>query len=897
MTINVSPTTPNPTHHVQFTDADGNTIGLITTRNGEPDPLAVTRSPVDRTAMKISQGNSEYGDLEPPYFAVAQQDWAGGLGNEELSKNAAAYYEAHNANTSRSGKVFAGPEAVLLRDDDIPMNWPATSLKWQSLGNAIAQKITIGADCPELDIESITLIAKRLTASATPGNITVHIQEDDGGAPSGTDSGCTFEATIAEELAEMDVYRVCAYATDYENLPHIDVAESTVLWIVIDTSTEYQVGLNEDTGDAFLEFIDEEWTAPAGDWRMVFVLNPLRNYSKVNLFMYRGMPYFTAKGPTGKYVCQRIGDRGAADDNTDHLDQLIDATQSWTVDEYAGAIVEIIGGEGFDEPVRRWRTIVSNTATELIVDEPWTIVHSETSTKYVIYGVLKTTNAWGEDKNLTKITDVLAASSGHLYIATGEEIYIYHEYIDTDAWDKEGPTEFGTNNQAVYLCETNNHLWRSKGNNPNVSKCELKAEYADPDPAFGDDIKCGDIAYPITGLEKYIDGSGLETLWVLKEEDAGFAKASEFTSIDVRELISARDSHNGRAHLVHGTYLYFGMGTRVQRYYKPQLDDLGPSHIPDSRIGYITKLRGYPGKVFAISQAAERGKTFYSTILMYDGGGWHEFYRAPNGVMIEDILPMVIPGDNPDWLLIAFSQNGATYAGNIGYIPLPSHNTDPTKDSHYAPQAPCFSFVTSQVDIAMKDIDKYAGRIKVVAECLPGNIIDASTPQTIYVDYMDNDPDEPEIPLRWENLGSVTLTQNAGRKLYEISAGDFGINARSFSFRLRAETKNADIQPVVYAFVVELIGRVSPKFAYSIPFIVTDDAIDLNGRGDDTPGADAKMALLDGWTGAGILRMNSVNPLHHGKSVFALPMTMREIGWDDTRQKRRYLGTMVVQDA
>jgi len=55
---------------------------------------------------------------------------------------------------------------------------------------------------------------------------------------------------------------------------------------------------------------------------------------------------------------------------------LTDSGKSWTIDEHAGKIIAITGGTG----VGQFRTIVSNTATEITVSEAWTTNPDATST-------------------------------------------------------------------------------------------------------------------------------------------------------------------------------------------------------------------------------------------------------------------------------------------------------------------------------------------------------------------------------------------------------------------------------------------------------------------------------------------------------------------------------------
>jgi len=279
----VSPTELAPKWDVTLTDGT-DSVGLILGGPGAggfvKDPRRIQRTPIQRTALKTSQGGNKYDDLEWPYMTIPQDDWSGGRGMLNFDDDASRYYDGNDCDTSIDGKVILGPLA------------------------------TTG------------------TAAFSGG---------------GTD------------------------------MPGIFFEYKGALYFV---------------------------SIPAGGTDSTIYIN---------------------------------GDRGAADANTGALTTLVDALKSWTVNEWAGAIVVLTAGPGADEP-KNWRTISSNTATALTVSPAWDVTHT-TSTEYII----TKTNIWTSQQAVSSpVTDV-AVSGDVVFFACGFDANtkVYREYRNTSGvWTK-----------------------------------------------------------------------------------------------------------------------------------------------------------------------------------------------------------------------------------------------------------------------------------------------------------------------------------------------------------------------------------------------------------------------------------------------------------------------------
>jgi hypothetical protein len=106
----------------------------------------------------------------------------------------------------------------------------------------------------------------------------------------------------------------------------------------------------------------------------------------------------------------------------------------------------------------------------------------------------------------------------------------------------------------------------------------------------------------------------------------------QIVEIPLEELGALSSPENGLGHCVNGTYLYFNLGEKIERYFNRTLDDIGPDRdegLPApgggvaSRQGIPKSLASYPGRVYAGIDAGVSGR---SSVLGLDGTAWHEIY-------------------------------------------------------------------------------------------------------------------------------------------------------------------------------------------------------------------------------------------------------------------------------
>jgi hypothetical protein len=133
---------------------------------------------------------------------------------------------------------------------------------------------------------------------------------------------------------------------------------------------------------------------------------------------------------------------------------------------------------------------------------------------------------------------------------------------------------------------------------------------------------------------------------------------------------------------------------------------------------------------------------------------------------------------------------------------------------------------------------------------------------------------------------------------------EFGLAGKRICIRLRFYTTDATQTPVLLAFVLEVVSRITVKRMYSLPARIADNDVNLLGQPDDIKTAEEKLALIDSWTNdatTSMLLMHAADPLFDNRLVFLQPtgerLQVQPATPEDGRQNRMYIVTLVAQDA
>lgn len=854
MTINVSPTISDPTHHISLQDKNGKKIGLILCDSQGNIAPRFAVNPVDRTALKTTSGASSYSDYQYPYSPITQDDWSGGRAALDFERDSTRYYDSFRMRTGRSNKAYHGPQE----------QWCTgyRSINQAVPGNVIFHTLTATKRITALRFQASAtftaaiawIIAKR---KGEPSALTISIHSDSSGVISTQLSSVTVASTrLPDVLSEWLSETVSASLTS-----------GTYYWLKITASADddsdnyWAIAVKNSVGNTYTS--EDGVTYDTASFDLYYRLTPSDSNKRAIFFEYKDAQYVVISGESGAPSLYINGDRGAADSNSGQLTKLIDATKSWTTNQWAGAVVLITDGTGRLEPTP-YRTVVSNTTGELVLDSAWTITH-DTTTEYVIIGsdVWRVITGHGMT---APVTDVLVSTQGVVYFAQGDSVNIrrHREYNNAGTWTESDWADDGTN-KAVYLTYKPQAQKIVKANNSdastNVSIDTASVATWGTNLSFtGTPTQIGSKYRRITGgMRVYPDSSGNEAVWIMKVDYPWIAPSSGNPyPYNLPEMDTMRSTKNGAASLVHNVYLYFTLGNGLERYYSGNLDDIGPNReegLPADRQGPIIAMLGYPGKYFTV---VDGGASGYSSILVREGSGWHEHYRAPKGQRLGAFGFQPTPGAALDRMWV--------YQGNdIVWLPFPSDNTNELQDENYKYTHEA-SLTLARMHAGMFDVQKVARFIKVQSENL------TQDEQWIELDYRLNE-DEDWTPIDRQFTESPT---------YRIDLIDqFGITAKRMQFRIRSYTTDASTSPILLAFIVEAVIRTTVKNQYPLVFRLMDEAKTLNGLRQPEEEADpiSILSQLQDWaddSGEGMLKMESVSRLYHDKMVFLNPITVEQ---------------------
>ena len=845
----VYPGAENPTHDIKLSDGT-NTIGLIISdSNGNRKPKQIQRVPIPRTALKTTSGNQKYSDFEPPWSPISQDDWVGGRGMEDFDLDISRYLDSWRANTLFSNKIFLGGQETYTkgnRSQDFSLPGSVTWKQLHSTNKYLAVKFTASAS---YDSEYIYMWVRK--RGIPVDDLVVKLRSDAAGEIS----------TVLQTAAAVDTDDITDTLSQFYrfDITTESLVSGTAYWIEIssasgDGENHWAVAVKADSGTT--KYSSDETTWSSAGFDLYYRITDADSGNSYKLFQYRMCMYLIVNKGTGAPDLYANGDRGAADANTGALGTLVDATKTWTVDEWAGCIVQIIRGVGSTEE-QPWRLITGNDATSLTVDNDWVITH-DTTTEYVIVGSDKFSLV-GSHGLTADVTDVCAVNH-HIYLCQGDDVAMRRMLF----WNTAGTGAYqfaadGTN-KAYKMCTVREStdglcIWRAQNKD---ATGEISISKEDTVPAWGTDITFAAVIPMKDGLGKITNiieyGESAKYLWIFREGSIFVESGGKIDQIPLKEMNSAASYTNGLAAIPHNVYLYFNFGQGLERYYSSLLDDVGvnrDSGLPTSRQGIVAKLAGYPGKVY---QAIDAGSSGYSSVFANgtggsDGSGWCEVYRAPvAGQRIRELMFQAIPGETLDRLWVCVGDD-------IIWIPFPSGEIDPTNDVNmkFCHES---AIQLGYMYAGMYDVWKFYHELKMFAL----NLVEDE--QTIEVDYMiDDDTTWTPFPDVYDEspIQDIRLVES------------YGVNGKRISFRLRIQTTDNTKTPIIKGIVCENVSRVPVKYSYSFAFRVIDHDVHVDGDQGHLASEDIQ-EILDEWaTQLTPLVMNSRYKMFDGKTVFIDP--------------------------
>ena len=327
VTVSVSSTSSNPTHHVSISDGTTD-IGMKV----KGFPRNFRQFPYSPSSLQFSTGRQGYGSFEPPYTSIDQKNWIGGRGQLNY-KDASKFYDSYNAWTLTDDVLMPAPlwrfakglrnENVWMIGDKLVPGEESTrnsTVSWQSLQGVtnfdnyehMAHKFTtIGA----YDVENNWLFMRYY---GTPGDLKVSIFTDDSNPNTEvTYSAVTLStaATIAKAAPEGDLVGqlIC-----FQPATSPSLSATTDYWIVVQcasTDSEasgnyWEIAYGNQGGTAARKPDGGSWTATDARTFFYRIEESVKN-ANIHLKEYkRGLYALTepADGSSGKIYLN--GDRG-----------------------------------------------------------------------------------------------------------------------------------------------------------------------------------------------------------------------------------------------------------------------------------------------------------------------------------------------------------------------------------------------------------------------------------------------------------------------------------------------------------------------------------------------------------------------------------------------------------
>lgn len=848
--VNVGPDIQNPTHHLSLSDGE-RTIGLIVTNSrGERDARSIRRSPMQRTAMKTTTGNQTYSDMNWPWVTAAQDNFSGGRGSEDFEKDTSKYFDGRRLNVT-SDKVFLGPQETYMIGLKKGINNLTGSMSWLSMLDGelkyFAAKIT---PTETFTAGQIQIWVRR---RGTPlSDLTIQLRQSADNAPSTVLETKTISITdVTDTISEIWKVTVNQSLTAGNNY-----------WIVVFSNTSddtnyWQVGVANTTTNNKQSSDGTVWTISAKS--LYCRITEASAGTKTKLFSYRYCRYAVRRTAAAAPTVWINGDRGMADANTGALSTLVDATKSWATDEWAGSIVQIISGKGFDDP-QNWRKITGNDATTLTVDTSWTIEH-DTTTEYVILNSNKWYQITGHGLTVG-VTDIKVVNN-IVYFCQGDDVAMRRMRWNTSTgvhdWDADGT------NKAVKLCpirtDTGLVIWRANNKDASGYVSVSKASIVDwgNNLTFAAAETMKDDYGRITNMIEYVGpneyGYEMKMLYIFREGMIFTHNGTNLDTLNLDELKTITDQENGRAAITSNRYMIFSMNNRIEKYYEQNLEDIGPDRgtgFPEERRGACVDLMAFPARFFA---AIDAGDTGYSSVMVNNSGEqWHEIYSAPYSERIQAIAFDTIPGSDSDRLLVAQGDD-------IIWLCRPSGTLDDLMDtnSRYTHEG---VIVSSWINGGFPDIWKLYYTMKLRTKNL------AEGAQFIEVDYqVDNE-------TTWNPMeDAFTVSPVDERKINN----EYGKNAKQFRFRLRIQTTDNTKTPILKTVVTELLGLMPIKYGFTFQFRAKENDINLMGEPDDITGEE-KLRILDEWASSLTpLFVRSVKEFVDNKRLFLNPAPLAPI--------------------
>lgn len=781
-----------------------------------------------------------------------QRSWKGGRGTENLSENAEGFWDATNAWTLTPGHVHQTLQwyhARGLRSEDMYM--PTRDLGnvtfYRLLGvslyisNSFVASASYNADSAKI----------WLRRRGSPGTLTLRLMSSSAGVPDAA------LKTVTKTIS--DVTDFISYYVDFDWSGIQALVSGTTYWISVngestdDADNHWEVGVNLSGTTSKVSTDGSAWNASG--FAMYFRVSDAPVGRRWYRFVLREAMYIVDQknDRSTASVMYINGDRGKA--TAGAASTLTDSAKTWTTNRFANAWVKIIAGTGMENLPKM---IASNTGTVLTVDGTWE-TNPSTDSQYVIYATEWFTAVSISGASLGVVTDEPVVVNNVAYIPQGATAFIHMQWNTTTlAHDGFSETPSGTTvGLADIFCvsvdpadgpviwRANNRAGTGSGGNGTVSRANLLSAGAfiawNTALTFKTGIFTGGANFRITGMAIKDN-----QLYVAREDGIGVVSNDRFIPLDTGiEKTPLRA--NGRMMLAHGSFLYYSWLHTVVRIYGSSHDDIGDDYrshgLPSGREGEFADADTYLKLAFFAIDAGGG----YSSVLAWDGLGWHEMFSAANmgaGKRIRFLKVQPCPGTR--------SRLWTGVGSDLIFQELPLFRSSPRLDSsaRYMHEG--------IIESGAIDMGAASGMAKFIKE-LTATIKNLNANgRNVFVDIQ---VDDDVHTTNWSYVGLMTVSPESTLFL--------GLqNIRRFAYRLRMCSNENSVPVDIEGIVPNGYARIPFKMVFTMQ--ISAGGI-FSRRGKLATSGELMRWLLDSAQQPGRVQMTSVYEMAHNWHVIVHP--------------------------
>ncbi len=786
-TVSVGYGISDPTHDLSLTDGT-TTVGLIFA--GGP-----------RVLQEIP--------LTPPAqaFEIEQRNWIGGRGRVRYEDDPTGFYDSQSLWTTTDGRIMPQLQWRFGSSQRTSTGYlPAdghTYAWWKLYGNTPASNITRYISVSNINgFNGADKGYLWIRPRGSPGVLTFELRNNNAGDP-GT---VITTVTLSDFSDKVSAYKLFDW-TGTQNLPatfHIVVYGAAT----DDADNHWEVLGNSGLSASKYSADGSTWTFCA--FTLYFRVTDADTNRQWRFFTLEGALYAVDQKDSGAASTLLIlGARGTASSAT--TTTLTNSGATMTTDWYINSYIRIFDGTG-DGQVRK---ITANTATQFTVTPAWDIT-PDTTSRYVVYATDAAAAAGVPGLGAVKGKPIVVGSVA--YFPQGQSTNIRRMRVNGNSHDY---ADDGTNKaDIIYL--------NVEGTAPlvyvaNSAAATIQSASVVPwstNLTLSTAKQVGGSEWRITNLHSH------NKVMRIFKEDGVYTYNNGIIEQDGQNFSDAPDPTNGLGVGVQNGALWWGWAHSIERQVGSSVDDMmnfkrGYEGMPDGRKGYVSCIVSAVGWLFFV---IDGGADNYSSIISWNGMGWHEIFRGwAEGVRIR----------NAYWQANVNARGRLWFdvGGDLAYIEFPRYAANPMEDSNstdginYMPEG---TLITPTYSAGDEHLYKVFATLRVFHEAVFGKISSrVRTTVSTEVDYQYN----TQIGTNtWNVLGTMN-----GGQLNELALNLGQVSKIRFRFRLQSPSSR---RPTVIAGW-QIAGRMMQikKYQYLATFKTDSDQTTFTDEPDHEPNA------------------------------------------------------------